>query len=556
MTILQGLKRLGNAVTSRTGSGKTDIPPGGLTAKATARMLRDTKSGALSSRNASLADSRNEVRRVWRQAAALAQDFINNSGRLKGAVDQIIADTVGIELALHPNPDLSGLGYSDDEKANLIKLIKDRWKIWSWDPKECDQRGKLTVPQMIDIGLRWYVAYGEVTGVFGYMQEPERKSLGITSGTKVCMVPPSRLVQETNETIGLFQGVLHDESGRPIAYRFREFTKGMPRVRDYSVSDSDGRHNVIHIFDPLDAEDVRGLGLLTPAFRTYAQEEVLGDVTLATAVAQSYVAGVLTSKTPSLEAFEALEAMGTGENTDTINALKTEYAGYYSSQLDAAKESKIDFGSGPIFANLGPDENFDFKTAATPHDNYLPYKASLGRETARALGITSSSYTMDYSKSTYSSVRMENASISNVTIRRRERIAAPLCQMIYENWLDEEIGSGRISFKGGYKKFLANRSRIYWAEWRGPARPTADDFKSERAVSERIDNGTSSIEIECAEKGVDPEELFVQRKTLHQRYVNEGMVSPYERKSKTKDIDPEKKSGSKKGSGDDNDENR
>ncbi|WP_353619417.1 phage portal protein, partial [Ochrobactrum sp. SFR4] len=98
------------------------------------------------------------------------------------------------------------------------------------------------------------------------------------------------------------------------------------------------------------------------------------------------------------------------------------------------------------------------------------------REVARAIGITYGSYSMDYSAATYSSVRMEMASIWPVVMRRRERIAGPFLQMIYENWLDEEIGEGRLPFKGGYNAFLAHREKITWALWQGPAAPNADDY--------------------------------------------------------------------------------
>ena len=127
---------------------------------------------------------------------------------------------------------------------------------------------------------------------------------------------------------------------------------------------------------------------------------------------------------------------------------------------------------------------------------------------------------------------METASIWAVVMRRRERIAAPLCQMVYENWLDEEIGEGRIAFKGGYEAFRMARDRVSAASWQGPAKPTADDGKSAKASSERLKNGTSSIAIETGDLGVDPDELFEQRKAEHDRYVEAGMASPYAAKSK------------------------
>jgi len=120
-------------------------------------------------------------------------------------------------------------------------------------------------------------------------------------------------------------------------------------------------------------------------------------------------------------------------------------------------------------------------------------------------------------------------------MRRRERIAGPIPQAIYENWLDEEVGEGRIPFKGGYDVFAANRDRISYALWQGPAKPSADDLKSAKAASERLYNGTSTVADECAENGKDPDEVFDQRLREHRRYVEAGMPSPFKRNPNPKD---------------------
>lgn len=496
-------------------------------ARPQARMLRDTKSRVLESRRVPLIDSRDEIRRSWSRAASYALDFIQNSGSLKGACDQVLADTVGVELVLHPQPDLISLGYSEEETIALVAEIKKRWKRYAWNPSECDLRGKFTIPQLVDIALRWYIAYGEVTGVLTYMTRDQRRRYGITAGTKVCLMPPNKLVQDTSELEGLFQGIYHDENGRPVGYLFEEKQAGFTRKVAYPSKDQDGRHVAVHIFDPVDATDVRGISVLSSAFRKHAQHEVLGDATLQTAILQTVFAAVLTSSSPSAEAFEALEAMSEGMDKAEADELKSDYLGFFQSKLDKARESELSIGGDPTVAHLGMDEDFQFRTAATPGNNYLAFSASLMREVSRAIGITYGSYSMDYSAATYSSVRMEMASIWPIVMRRRERIAGPLLQMIYENWLDEEIGEGRLRFKGGYSAFRANRDKVTWALWQGPAAPNADDYKSERAVSERLENGTSSLAIECALKGVDPDELFEQRVKDHERYLNAGMVSPY-----------------------------
>ncbi|WP_068305313.1 phage portal protein [Pararhodobacter sp. CCB-MM2] len=490
----------------------------------TARYLRDTASGVIASRVAPLTSHRDDVRRSWQRAAGLAMDLIQNSGRLKGATDQVLADTVGVGLTCTPDPDLERLGYSDVEKADLIRLIKKRWRAYWTKASECDMRGKLTGPQMVDIALRWHIAYGEVTGVFDFFGDDRRARYGLTTGTKLRLYPPTRLVQETLDHEGLYQGVRHDENGRAIAYRFQTSTSGLKQTRDFAAFDQDGRPLVMHIFDAMDSEDVRGISQLTPAFRKHLQAEMLDDATLQMAILQTIFAITLTSEAPSQDAYEALEVLKESEGGTSY---AQEYLGYLGSQLDRAAESRISVGADPRVSHLGPGEKLGFETAKVPGRDFLPFSNALARDMARTIGITYGGLTMDHTAATYSSVRMENASIWAVVMRRRERIAAPMCQMVYANWLDEEVGEGRIPFKGGYAAFRANRARVSICDWQGPAKPTADDHKSARASSERLSNGTSSIAIETGDLGVDPDALFEQRQREHERYVGAGMRSPY-----------------------------
>ena len=254
---------------------------------------------------------------------------------------------------------------------------------------------------------------------------------------------------------------------------------------------------------------------------------------------------MLTSPNPSTEAFEALEQLKEmGRGADSSKLLE-EFIGYFGAALDRASEGKIHVSGDPQVSHLAPGENLDLKSVATPGSTYQPFSASLSRDMARAFGVTYGGLTMDHTDATYSSVRMETASIWPVVMRRRERCAAPVCQAVYENWLDEEIGEGRIPFKGGYEALEANRDRVSWAQWQGPAKPSADDLKSAKASSERLENGTSSIEVESGELGVDPDEIFEQRLRRHRRYVEAGMRSPYEPRpgrdrSEQKDEEPAK----------------
>lgn len=491
-----------------------------------ASYLKDTRSRILSTRGGGLRDHREEVRIAWRRAAGLAMDIIQNSGRLRGAVDQVIADTVGVELILNPMPDLSRLGYDRKETDEFIKLLKTEWKHWAWNARECDLKGKFTAPQMVDIALRHDVVYGEALMLMDYMATGTRRRYGISSGTKMCLTTPTALVQDTSEMEGLYQGVIHDENGRPVAYRLAERETGIIVKRDRRGYDAAGRQMVAHVFDPVDSNDVRGISRLVAAFREYLQWEVLVDTTIQAGILQTVFAQVLTSEKPSAEAFEAMEALGEGEET---RELRNQFRDYFLAVMDKAAESEISVGSDPKISHLAPGEKLDLMATGIPGPQFLPVSNELQRGMARAIGISVASYTMNYEGATYSSTRMEGASLHPVVTRRRDRIASPICQIGFEHRVDELIGTGRLPFKGGYEAFTANRDKVLWTSWQGPAKATADDQKSAKAATERLLNGTSTPDMECAEIGADAEEVFERRLFWHKRYLAEGMPSPFDR---------------------------
>ncbi|ORE90990.1 phage portal protein [Aurantimonas sp. 22II-16-19i] len=494
----------------------------------TMRYLRDTGSAVLTSRWASLPDSRRDIQWAWDRAAALAADFIHNSGRLKGAVDQVKADTVGTELKLNAQPDVEALGWTKAERSEWKRLVEREWRQWSWNPAECDHRGKFTIPQIVDMSLGHHVAFGEACGALGYMPAATRQRYNIRTGLKVSATSPVHLVRDTNEFEGLHQGVVLDENDRPQAYRLRISRGGLAETQDYAARDQFGSALFYHVFDPKDPHDVRGISELAPVMKTWAMSEKLDDATLQTAVLQTVFAATLTSPEPSAAAFEALEALkdvvveGTAIGTELVG----DFCAAMKARLDQARESRVAISDSQI-NHLGPGEEFKFHSAETPGNQYLPFSMHLQRIMARCIGVTFSSFTLDHTNATYSSVRMENASIWPVVMRRRERIAAPICQAIYEAWLTESVVEKRIPFKGGVAAFMANREKACWAEWVGPPAPTADDKKSAQAATERLANRTSSLAIESAAVGYDPQDIAAMRAEDIKLYEGLGMADPY-----------------------------
>lgn len=492
--------------------------------------LRDTRSGVIAARPASLEEHRDSVRRVWRRAGALAMDLIQNSGRLRGVADQLIVDSCGVELTLNYQPNLARFGYSAEEAAAFIKLVREDYRTWCWNARECDSRGQWNIPQQADISVRNWLAYGESAGVVDFMAKQDRRRYGIVTGTKYSVFTPTRIVQDTSEMDGMFQGVIRDQNGRIAAYRCETRERGRTIRQDIAAFGPTGLQEFVHVFDPFGAEDERGISPLASTFRKYLMGENVDTAEAAMRFLQTIYAVTLTSDKPSADAFEALEALQSvgGEGAAVI---ANDMVDYFGAQLDRAAEGKIDVGDAPGISHLAPGEKLSFETAKVPGSGSSEFRAAIDRETARALNVSYGGYTLDYTKATYASTNMENAALFPLAVRRTDRIVAPNYLVPFQSWLDEGIAMGRIPFKPGYDVFAANREALSWATCIGPSKPTADDEKRDRAVTERILNGTSTLEDECAAQGRDPEEVFNSRVRWHKRYKDADMPSPFERKT-------------------------
>ncbi len=453
-------------------------------------------------RQAVLRDASLDVREAAGRASALALDFLHNSGWLAGAADQVVADTIGTELKLNARPDMTGLGYTDRQRSGWCQFVEAEWRRWAWTPSECDLAGRATVPEMLDSVVRSYLAQGEAFGVFDFLPRAERPALGIRTGTKVTLVSPHRLPRETREFEGIDQGIRLGGQNRAIAYRFRRKLRGIEADHEVSARD------VVHVMDRSENPgSLRGISVMAPILKVSAQWDQLADATLSTALIQTIFAATIKSPEPSASAFEALQTLRDDfKDVEGVTNIVEDLIDVWGARLDALKSKGLSI-TGPSQVNhLGPGEELEMHTAATPGSQYLPFSQSLQREMARRIGVTFESFSMDHSNANYSSTRMGIASIWPIVIRRRERIAAPFAQAIYERWLEEGIAEGRIPFRGGYAAFLANRERIVWAEWQGPAQPSADDYKSAMAAKVRLELGVSSLSDEAALLGRDWEE--------------------------------------------------
>lgn len=441
------------------------------------------------------------VRFAGFSATGRAIDGVHNSGWLSGAIEVNTALVVGTGLRLNAKPDARMLGWKPDFAAAWAREVEVRFGVWSNNPLECDASGKMTLGQMTASAFRAWFAHGEI---LASVEDIER--IGAMSRTKIQVLDPLTLPRH-GVRAGAQQGVVVDQFGFPVAYHFRVRDPNSLIERDHMVEarTETGRPLIVHVFDPSPGQ-LRGITPLAPALRVVRQFDQLADATLTAALIQTIFAASIRSPMPPEQIFEALRSINDGTDADD-----TTLGQYLKDSGDWYKNSKIDLGEHGRIAHLYPGEEFNFHSAQSPSDQYPEFSKGLLREIARCIPCTYETFSGDYRGATYSSVRMATSEHWPIMLHRRQNVASRLPQAAYEAWIEEEIALGRLGFPGGYDAFVAQRSAATQAQWRGPARPTADDQKTANAQIARISANLSTLADECAENGYDWEEVLQQR---------------------------------------------
>lgn len=467
--------------------------------KVSSQYMRGEASPFFFSWNPALRDARSDVIQGYIKAAARTIDAVHNSGWLAGAINQAIASTIGNGLRLASKPDAAALGWETKKADDWARLVERRFEMWAASPLECDAAGKHSLGQQARGALLGNFSHGEVLALLPKVS----RSVSLTQ-TKVKLLPAHKLRQDTDGD-RMFQGVVMDAWGLPSAYmidmRLAQAYEEPVRVR---ARDAAGRPQVVHIFDGA-ADQVRGITPLAPALRVVRQFDQLADATLTAALVQAIFAATIKSSAPTNDILQALqddEEQGVGGAS---------MADLLSTKADWYKSTKIDLGRAGKIAHLFPGEELQFHAAETPNDNYEAFAKFLLREIARCLGMTFETLTGDYTGATYSSVRMATSEIWPIVLARRENVAGRFYQLVFEAWLEEEIETGRIPFAGGIFAYYANKQAAARAEWRGPAKPQADDLKTAKAYEVYKRLGLMSDERICADLGYDYEDEYEQR---------------------------------------------
>jgi capsid protein len=119
----------------------------------------------------------------------------------------------------------------------------------------------------------------------------------------------------------------------------------------------------------------------------------------------------------------------------------------------------------------------------------------------------------DFSKTNYSSARAALNEAWRFFRGKRKWLASYFYAPVYALWLEEAVNAGLVDAPDFYENWEAY-CRCFWI---GDGRGYVDPLKEQQASRGRMEDRTSTLELECAEQGLDWEEVLEQRARELQR---------------------------------------
>lgn len=457
------------------------------------------------------------------------RDLVRNDGWASGAVTRILDNAIGGSFRPISKPDYRALamysgnsGFDARWADEFGRAVEAHWRVWADDPgRYCDAGRRMTATQMLRMGFRHWIVDGDALAILLYL--PDRVGVGRAQfATTVQMINPDRLSnpQMAFDQQSLRGGVEIDEHGAAVAYWIRKAHQADWYDAANSVSwervpreTGWGRPIVVHYFDNEQAGQHRGgAGVLTPVVNRlkmlikYDGSEL--DAAIINAIFAAYVQSPFD---PAL-----VEAVLGGDEIGAYQEARTDF--------HAEKRTSLNGARLPI---LFPGESINTVSAARPTSNFADFESAVLRNAAAGIGISAQQLSNNWSDVNYSSARAALLEAWKTLTRRRSDFAVGFASPIYSAWLEEVMETGDVPLPNGVvPEFMAARGPYSRCRWMGPGRGWVDPVAEKQGAVLGMDAGLSTLEEECAEQGLDWEDVLQQRKIEVERFEQYGLAVP------------------------------
>lgn len=427
-----------------------------------------------------------------------SRDLSRNNGLMAGALQTYRDNIVGGVLRLSSKPDYRLLGWDLKQARAWGNTVEPKFRSWA-DTTECDAARTSTLLSLAQQVLTGAMLNGDAIVLPMWIaRQGERWK------TKLMTVEADRLSTppwlQANPNVRA--GIEFDDVGAPVAYHIQRYHPG-DLCGNYAVHTGGtqlwdripaftpwGRRRVIHLHDKDRSGQSRGKPLVSAVMRDFKMAGDYSSNELQASVANSLVAAFLES---NLDPTSAAELFG-----DNPRAA-------WNESLKEAKGSMRKL-RGAAMIPLPVGAKVSGFTPGRPNPSFEAFMLAVLRHIAAGMNISYELLLKDFSKTNYSSARATLLEVWRYFNGRRRWLTDVFLRPVYELWMEEAVNAGEVIAPN----FYANRYAYCRARFIFGGRGWVDPVKEAQAAAARIAAGISTLEIECAEQGLDVEEVLDQ----------------------------------------------
>lgn len=428
---------------------------------------------------------------------ARSRDLVRNVPLATGALATRTTNVVGGGFRLIASIDHETLGITEDA-ADAMEREQEREFELFWCAADMTrvQHGD----ELAALAYRSQSESGDVFLIRRYRERP-----GEVYGTRLQLLEADRVSnpnrQADSDTIA--GGIEIDADGAPAYCYVTDKHPGGLRVaalkwEKVAFRDGDGRQLVIHLFDRLRPELMRGAPWLSPVIELIKQ---LGNYTDA----------------------EVTAAVVTSMYTVFVESQADDDANPVAGEVDQSlSQNEIKLGAGAV-VGLAPGERVNIPQPMRPNAQFDPFFLAMTRQIGVALEIPQELLIKHFTAS-YSASRAALEMAWQTFSKERKSLARKLYQTAYEWMMEEAVAKGRLNRPGF---FTDPRIRMAYcgAEWRGSARPSLNPYQEAQADDLDVKNGFKTGEQVCAERtGGEIEKKITQAGKEHRLKIEAGIA--------------------------------
>lgn len=426
---------------------------------------------------------------------ARSRDLARNNGVMAGGMQTLRDNIVGATLRLSATPDYRLLGWDRERAREWGNRTEALFRTWA-ETTECDAARTLNL-----LGLSLQALGGAMTNGDAAALPLWLPRNGAQWSTRLMLLESDRLATPLalSHRSDIRGGVEFDRYGAPVAYYILKQHPGDTLLNGFTGAAQEweripaftdwGRKRFLHLHDKERTGQSRGKPIVASVMKDFHMLGKYASNELQASLANSLVAAFLQSDM---------------DPQDVAAVFGTDASGVWKDFM--GRKPMVRQMEGAAILPLPPGATLQSFTPGRPNAAFEAFMLASMRNIAAGLNMPYELLLKDFSRTNYSSARASLLEAWRYFNGRRRWLTDYWLRPIYELWLEEAVNTGVVDAPDFYRNRHAyTRCRFIFG-----GRGWVDPVKDATASKIRRESQVSTLEQECAEQGLDYEEVLDQ----------------------------------------------